>query len=195
MTAIEVEDVMQDSEGITCSKFYSAIPFMDDDVHGVNSTAAGVYFVTDFTFFQDQDLTGFVPNAKRGEIAGSITDANDVLGGSDVVVGFSNADAQYWVKVAAGSKTITSPKMPVGTASVTVTEGESSKQSVTYELIKEPIWRIGEWDGTPNGFLNADKTQKMHPADVRMAAWEPITLAAGSDGNSKFPMAPVPDNN
>ncbi|KAG1693225.1 hypothetical protein DVH05_023690 [Phytophthora capsici] len=46
MTAIEVEDVMQDSEGITCSKFYSAIPFMDDDVHGVNSTAAGVYFVT-----------------------------------------------------------------------------------------------------------------------------------------------------
>ncbi|KAG1693224.1 hypothetical protein DVH05_023689 [Phytophthora capsici] len=66
----------------------------------------------DFTFFQDQDLTGFVPNAKRGEIAGSITDANDVLGGSDVVVGFSNADAQYWVKVAAGSKTITSPKMP-----------------------------------------------------------------------------------
>eukprot|EP00644_Phytophthora_capsici_P005184 jgi/Phyca11/97185/e_gw1.1.996.1 len=269
MTAIEAEDVMQDSEGITRSKFYSAIPFMDDDVHGVNSTAAGVYFVIsehgyetssggpffrdinnkfdvsneltfymnsdhtriedyrygfhgpyalsftsgaapaasslDFTFFQDQDLTGFVPDAKRGEIAGTITDANDVLGDSDVVVGFSNADAQYWVKVAAGSKTFTSPKMKpgtykatvykkqlaVGTASVTVTEGESSKQSidVTYELVKEPIWRIGEWDGTPDGFLNADKIQKMHPADVRMAAWEPITFAAGSDDNSKFPMA------
>ncbi|KAL3674307.1 hypothetical protein V7S43_000262 [Phytophthora oleae] len=269
MTAIEAEDVMQDSEGITRSKFYSAIPFMDDDVHGVNSTAAGVYFVIsehgyetssggpffrdinnkfdvsneltfymnsdhtriedyrygfhgpyalsftsgtapaasslDFTFFQDQDLTGFVPDAKRGEVAGTITDASDVLGDSDVVVGFSNADAQYWVKVTAGSKTFTSPKMKpgtykatvykkqlaVGTASVTVTEGESSKQSieVTYELVKDPIWRIGEWDGTPDGFLNADKIQKMHPADTRMAAWEPITFAAGSDDNSKFPMA------
>ncbi|KAE8990285.1 hypothetical protein PR001_g21535 [Phytophthora rubi] len=160
MTAIEATDIAQNSEGITRSKYYSAVPFIDDDVHGVNSTAAGVYLVIsehgyetssggpffrdinnkldvsneltfymnsdhtriedyrygfhgpyalaltsgaapnasslDFSFFQDQELTGFVPDAKRGEVAGTITDANDVLGNSDVVVGFSNADAQYW---------------------------------------------------------------------------------------------------
>ncbi|KAG7379517.1 hypothetical protein PHYPSEUDO_008494 [Phytophthora pseudosyringae] len=269
MTAIESTDIMQDSEGITRSKYYSGVPFIDDAVHGVNSTAAGVYFVIsehgyetssggpffrdinnkldvsnelsfymnsdhtrtedyrygfhgpyalsftsgaapaasslDFTFFQDQDITGFVPDAKRGEVTGTITDANDVLGDSDVVVGFSNADAQYWAKVAAGSKSFTSPKMKpgtykviiykkqlaVGTASATVTAGESATQSidVTYELAKSPIWRIGEWDGTPDGFLNADKIHKMHPSDSRMSAWGPITFAAGSDDSSKFPMA------
>ncbi|KAE8987033.1 hypothetical protein PR003_g17855 [Phytophthora rubi] len=52
-----------------------------------------------------------------------------------------------------------------------------------------PIWHIGEWDGTPDGFLNADKIHKMHPSDSRMDAWGPITFAAGSDNDSKFPMA------
>jgi rhamnogalacturonan endolyase len=269
MTAIEAEDVVQNSEGITRSKFYSGVPFIDDDVHGVNSTAAEVYFVIsehgyeassggpffrdinnkfdvsneltfymnsdhtriedyrygfhgpyalaftsgaapsasslDFSFFQDQTLTGFVPDAERGDVAGTITDANDVLGSSDVVIGFSNADAQYWVKVAAGEKTFTSPKMKpgtykatvykkqlaVGSASVTVSKGASTKGSiaVSYELAKDPIWRIGEWDGTPDGFLNADKIHKMHPSDSRMSAWESITFAAGSDDDSKFPMA------
>ncbi|KAH7488291.1 putative rhamnogalacturonate lyase A [Phytophthora ramorum] len=269
MTAIEAEDVVADSEGLTRSKYYSGVPFIEDAVHGVNSTAAGVYFVIsehgyetssggpffrdinnkfdvsnelsfymnsehtriedyrygfhgpyalvftsgaapsadslDFSFFQDQDLTGFVPDAQRGDVAGTITDANDVLGNSEVVVGFSNADAQYWVKVAAGSKTFTSPKMKpgqykatvykkqlaVGSASVTVSKGASAKQSivVSYEMVAEPIWRIGEWDGTPDGFLNADKIHKMHPSDSRMAAWEPLTFAAGSDDASKFPMA------
>ncbi|ETK74877.1 hypothetical protein L915_18413 [Phytophthora nicotianae] len=269
MTAIEATDVMQNSEGITRSKYYSGVPFIDDAVHGVNSTAAGVYLVMsehsyetssggpffrdinnkldvsneltfymnsdhtrieeyrygfhgpyalaltsgaapsasslDFSFFQGLDLTGFVPDAKRGEVAGTITDANDVLGDSEIVVAFSNADAQYWTKVAAGSKTFTSPKMKpgtykatvykkqlaVGSASVTVAEGESAKQTidVTYELTKDPIWRIGEWDGTTDGFLNADKIHTMHPSDSRMSAWGPITFAAGKDDNSKFPLA------
>lgn len=45
MTGIETEDVVQNSEGTTRSKYYSGVPFIDNDVHGVNSTAAGVYFV------------------------------------------------------------------------------------------------------------------------------------------------------
>ncbi|GMG16618.1 unnamed protein product [Phytophthora fragariaefolia] len=269
MTAIEATDIVKNSEGITRSKYYSGVPFIDDAVHGVNSTAAGVYLVIsdrgyetssggpffrdinnkldvsnelsfymnsdhtriedyrygfhgpyalavtsgtapetsslDFSFFQDQVLTGFVPDSKRGQVAGTITDANDVLGNSNVVVGFSNADAQYWVKVAAGEKQFTSPKMKpgtykatvykkqlaVGTASATVTEGESSTETiaVTYEINTNPIWRIGEWDGTPDGFLNSDKIHTMHPSDSRMDAWGPITFAAGSDDDSKFPLA------
>ncbi|OWZ21267.1 hypothetical protein PHMEG_0004203 [Phytophthora megakarya] len=269
MTGIETEDIKQNSEGITRSKYYSGVPFIDNGIHGVESSAAGVYFVIsehgyevssggpffrdinnkvevsneltfymnsdhtriedyrygfhgpyalavtsgaapsasslDFSFFQNQTITGFVPDTKRGDVTGTITDANDVLGDSDIVVGFSNTDAQYWTKVAAGSKSFTSPKMipgtykatvykkqlAVGTASVVVSEGDSAKQSidVTYALAKSPIWRIGEWDGTPDGFLNADKIHRMHPSDSRMSAWEPITFAAGSDDNSKFPMA------
>ncbi|KAI9986811.1 hypothetical protein PInf_025772 [Phytophthora infestans] len=266
MTAIKATDVMQNGEGITRSKYYSAVPFIDDAVHGVNSTAAGVYLVIsehgyetssggpffrdinnkldvsneltfymnsdhtrieeyrygfhgpyalaltsgaapspsslDFSFFQDQTLTGFVPDAKRGEVTGTITDANGVLEDSDVVVTFSNADAQYWTRVAAGSETFTSPKMKpstykatvykkqlaVGTASVTVAEGESATQTidVTYELVKSPIFRIGEWDGTPDGFLNADKIHKMHPSDSRMSAWGPTTFAAAANDNIKI---------
>jgi rhamnogalacturonan endolyase len=32
-------------------------------------------------------------------------------------------------------------------------------------------WRIGDWDGTPNEFINGDKLTTMHPQDVRMSAW------------------------
>ncbi|KAG7399840.1 hypothetical protein PHYBOEH_007839 [Phytophthora boehmeriae] len=269
MTAIEAEDVMADSKGLTRSKYYSAVPFIDDDVHGVESSAAGVYFVIsdlgyetssggpffrdinnkfdvsnelsfymnsdhtriedyrygfhgpyalaftsgaapaasslDFDFFQDLGLNGFVPNSKRGQMSGSITDSEGVLGDSEVVVGFSNADAQYWTKVAAGSKTFTSPFMKAGRYTATVykkqlavatstveIEGGGSNPlslSVSYNMTANPIWRIGEWDGTPEGFLNADKIHKMHPSDNRMTAWEPLTFTAGSDKDSAFPMA------
>ncbi|EGZ04348.1 hypothetical protein PHYSODRAFT_343357 [Phytophthora sojae] len=145
ITAIEATDVVTNAGGTTRSKYYPGLSFVDDAVHGVNSTAAGLYLVIseqgyetssggpffrdinnklgagpdvstlDFSFFQDQELTGFVPDAKCGEVAGTITDANDVLGDSEVVVVFSNADAQYWVKVPACIKTFTSPKMKPGT--------------------------------------------------------------------------------
>jgi rhamnogalacturonan endolyase len=269
MTAIEAEDVVQNSKGLTRSKFYSAVPFMDDAVHGVKSSAAGVYFVMsdrgyetssggpffrdinnkldvsneltfymnsdhtliddyrygfhgpyalaftsgaapstsslDFTFFQELGLTGFVPDAKRGKMAGTITDTKNVLGSSEAVVGFSNAAAQYWVKVAAGKKTFTSPLMKagrytatvykkqlaVGSGSVLITAGATKTQSlsVSYNLTSKPIWRIGEWDGTPDGFLNADKIHKMHPSDYRMASWKALSFKAGTDADSAFPMA------
>uniref|UniRef100_H3H6I5 Rhamnogalacturonan endolyase n=1 Tax=Phytophthora ramorum TaxID=164328 RepID=H3H6I5_PHYRM len=269
MTAIEAEDVVTNSKGLTRSKFYSAVPFIDDAVHGVKSSAAGVYFVMsehgyetssggpffrdinnkfdvsneltfymnsehtrtedyrygfhgpyalsftsgaaplasslDFSFFQDLGLTGFIPSTKRGKMAGSITDSKNVLGGSDVVVGFSNAAAQYWVKVAAGTKTFTSPLMKagrytatvykkqlaVGTASVLINAGTTKTQgiAVSYNETSKPIWRIGEWDGTPDGFLNADKIHKMHPSDSRMSEWKALTFKAGLDADSAFPMA------
>ncbi|KAG6612178.1 putative rhamnogalacturonase [Phytophthora cinnamomi] len=246
MTPIEAEDVVSNSKGLTRSKFYSGVPFIDDAVHGVKSSAAGVYFVIsdlgyetssggpffrdinnkldvsneltfymnsdhtrtedyrygfhgpyalaftngaapsasslDFSFFQNLGLTGFVPSAKRGKMSGTITDAKAVLGNSDVVVGFSNAAAQYWVKVAAGKKTFTSPSMKAGRYTAT-------NIAVSYNMTSKPIWRIGEWDGTPDGFLNADKIHKMHPSDSRMSAWKALTFKAGTDANSAFPMA------
>lgn len=33
------------------------------------------------------------------------------------------------------------------------------------------LFRIGEWDGTPQEMLNGDKITRMHPQDVRMSPW------------------------
>jgi rhamnogalacturonan endolyase len=82
-------------------------------------------------------------------------------------------------------------QLAVGTSEVTVTKGKttSTTATVTYELESDPIWRIGTWDGTPDGFLNADKIHPLHPSDVAMADWESITFTPGTDDDSDFPMA------
>ena len=41
----------------------------------------------------------------------------------------------------------------------------------------------------PLSFLNADKIEKMHPSDSRMASWGPVTFTIGTDDASAFPMA------
>ncbi|KAG7384077.1 hypothetical protein PHYPSEUDO_002992 [Phytophthora pseudosyringae] len=184
MTAIEGHDVFADSKGISASKFYSGIPFIEDKVHGVTGDAGGVFFImsdyayersvggpffrdmnnqcteaneltlcmfsdhtrtedyrygfhgpyalifndgkqpavsdVDFDFFQDLTLTGFVPEADRSSWTGTITDKSAVLGNSSVVVAFSNADAQYWVKVNSTTKPFTSPLMVPGTYNATI---------------------------------------------------------------------------
>ncbi|KAG6615159.1 Polysaccharide lyase [Phytophthora cinnamomi] len=269
-SAIEASDVYADDDGVTASKFYSGIPFIEDRVHGVTSDAGGVYFImsdyayeksvggpffrdinnkfdvaneltfymfsdhtrtedyrygfhgpyalvftdgntpstsdVDFDFFQDLDLTGFTTETERGTMTGIITDSSNVLGSSDVVVAFSNDDAQYWVSVASNASTFTSPLMRPGTYnatiykkqlavssdSVVVTQGSATKQTleVTYELESSPVWRIGEWDGTPDGFLNAANIHKMHPSDSRLDTWaESLTFTPGTDDDSTFPMA------
>ncbi|KAF4044599.1 Polysaccharide lyase family 4 domain III, partial [Phytophthora infestans] len=232
MTPIEGHDVFADSKGITASKFYSGIPFIDDKVHGVTGDAGGVFFImsdyayersttasasTDptlifndgkqpavsdvkFDFFQDLNLTGFVPETDRGTWTGTITDKGGVLSNSSVVVGFSNADAQYWVKVDSTTKPFTSPKMvpgtynttiyknqlPVSSEPITIASGSAPADSakaltVTYEPAAEPLWRIGAWDGTPEGFLNADRIYRSHPSDSRMKPWKPLNFTIGTD--------------
>eukprot|EP00644_Phytophthora_capsici_P005218 jgi/Phyca11/12778/fgenesh1_pg.PHYCAscaffold_1_\ len=187
----------------------------------------------DFDFFQDLGLTGFVPETDRSTWTGTITDKNNVLSNSSVVVAFSNAEAQYWVKVKSIKEPFTSPKMipgtynatiyknqlPVSTEPVTVGGGSTPATSpktpasttaataapagqtrrtqsvstqtltVTYEPVAQPLWRIGQWDGTPDGFLNADKIHTSHPSDSRMEPWKPLNFTIGTDKDSIFPMA------
>ncbi|ETI34571.1 hypothetical protein F443_18949 [Phytophthora nicotianae P1569] len=248
MSAIESTDIYAD--GVTASKFYSAIPFIEDQVHGVTGDAGGVYFImsdnayeksvggpffrdinnqcttaneltfymfsdhtrtedyrygfhgpyalvftdgtapstsdVDFDFFQDLDLTGFTSETERGSVSGSIIDSNDVLGSSGVVVSFSNDDAQYWVSVDSNATMFTSPLM----RPAVVTGGSTTTQTleVTYELESSPIWRIGEWDGASDGFLNAANIHTMHPSDSRLETWvESLTFAPGKDDDNTFP--------
>lgn len=162
--------------------------------------------VVDFRYFQTlSGVTGFVKDADRGRVTGTITDANGLLTGASVVVGFSNSAAQYWTKLGTSSRTFTSPYMKPGsykltvykkqlavaTAAVTVTATKTLTSNVQVSFVETaaPIWRIGAWDGTPDGFLNADKIHSMHPSDARMATWEPITFRAGTDKDASFPMA------
>ncbi|KAL4155189.1 hypothetical protein PRNP1_007302 [Phytophthora ramorum] len=158
-----------------------------------------------FDFFQDLGLTGFITEAKRGTLSGTIADDNAVLG-SDIVVGFSNDQVQYWVSIDSNATTFTSPLMrggrynttiykkqlAVSSDSVLITAGSTKTQTldVTYELESSPIWRIGEWDGTPDGFLNAANIHTMHPSDSRLDTWvDSLTFAPGTDDDSTFPMA------
>ena len=100
--------------------------------------------------------------------------------------------------------------MAIGTVSVTIAAGATTRQSIvssnTYlelnsssqaiatPVVANPIFRIGTWDGTPLGFLNADKIQNMHPTDVRMSPWAAdstglTNFTVGVDPDSAFPMA------
>lgn len=161
--------------------------------------------VVDFAFFQNVNMTGFVTAEQRGEVKASIDDPNDLLKDFPVVVGFSNADAQYWVELETGKLNFTSPLMKPGSykmvvyrkqlvvasSTVDVNVGDVTRQNaqVTYTENADAIWRIGDWDGTPDGFLNADKIHTMHPSDARMAPWEPVTFSTDTDTDDKFPMA------
>jgi rhamnogalacturonan endolyase len=53
------------------------------------------------------------------------------------------------------------------------------------------VWRIGDWDGTPKGFLNfVDTPMKptyMHPSDTRLAKWDASNFIIGTSSASNFP--------
>jgi len=94
---------------------------------------------------------------------------------------------------------VSSEPITVGSGAAPATNGAQSRRAqavegsntltVTFEPVAEPIWRIGEWDGTPDGFLNADKIHTSHPSDSRMEPWKPLNFTIGTDKDSIFPMA------
>ena len=153
------------------------------------------------------NILGYVGRASRGAVTGTVS---GIPGGFQAVVGFTNTAAQYWA-VASNGNYVT-PLMKTGTYAVTLYKNELGVTSTsvtvsagltnTLNLVSgEPtppyIFRIGQWDGTPNGFLNATNVLgmsepniiTMHPVDVRMNPWGPVTFTVGTDPDSKFPMA------
>ena len=97
-----------------------------------------------------------------------------------------------------GTYTVTLYKGELGVASssVTVSAGVTNTLNLTStETNPLYVFRIGQWDGTPNGFLNSTNVFTfskpnnitMHPQDVRNASWGPVTFTAGTDPDSKFP--------
>ncbi|CAE6499858.1 unnamed protein product [Rhizoctonia solani] len=260
-TAIESTDVFTVG-GQTRSKFYSSVPFINDQVHGVTGNGVGAYMVMpgnayetssggpfmrdinnqgstqqeiyfymnsghmkteeyrtgffgpyalvftsggapsgnlDTSFFAGLGLTGYVAASGRGTVKGSVT---GIASGFEAVVALKNNAAQYWGKASSGGYTISGVKpgtytatlfkkeLEVGTATVTVSAGNTATLNMrSTENVKSTLWQIGAPDGTPAGFLNADKIQTMHPSDSRMADWKSTTFTIGSSSPASFPMA------
>lgn len=142
------------------------------------------------------DIAGWVQH--RGTVQGQAT---GIPAGFEGVVGFANATAQYWCKVAEGA--FASPWMIPGTYTMTLYKGELAVATDTVSVPQSTVpvarniasaeavppirWRIGEWDGTPAGFLNADKVTSMHPSDVRMNPWGAVTYTVGASSPAEFP--------
>ncbi|KAG9004202.1 hypothetical protein FRB90_011043 [Tulasnella sp. 427] len=158
---------------------------------------------TELTFFADLGITGFVANSGRGTIKGT---ASGVSSSYTPVVHWYNSAAQYWAYVSSGS--FTSPLMKPGTYTQVLYKGELqvASQSVSVSAggtttsniaassdptSTTPTWIIGDFDGKPTGFLNADLQERMHPSDPRMKSWSAVTYTIGSSSTSSFPMAQI----
>ncbi|OAL05785.1 Rhamnogalacturonase B [Phaeosphaeriaceae sp. SRC1lsM3a] len=160
----------------------------------------------DTTFFKDLGITGYVAPSARGTVTGTATGIGSSF---QKVLHWYNDAAQYWAYADSAGK-FTSPAMKPGTytqvlyqgefkvkaSSVTVSAGKATSANVAADVeSKTTIWRIGDWDGQPKGFRNADKQLRMHPTDSRMSSWGPLTYTVGTSSLDSVPMAIVKDNN
>ncbi|MGW3139554.1 rhamnogalacturonan lyase B N-terminal domain-containing protein [Streptomyces sp. NPDC001139] len=150
-------------------------------------------------------ISGYVAASGRGKVAGvGITGRNTAF---PYTVGLANPAAQYWGSarssdgyfsipgVLPGTYTLTVHKseLAVYTGTVTVTAGGTTTlNTIAIPSSNDPgnasaIWRIGEWNGTPSGFKNADLMTYAHPSDVRAASWTGNVVVGSGTETSAFP--------
>lgn len=154
----------------------------------------------DTTFFAGLDITGYVAPSGRGTVTGTATGVSSSF---QRVLHWYNANAQYWVYTDSAGK-FTSPAMKPGTYTQVLYQGEfkvasssvtvSASKATTANIAastesKTTLWQIGDWDGQPKGFRNADKQMRMHPSDSRMSSWGPLTYTVGASTLDSVPMA------
>lgn len=85
-------------------------------------------------------------------------------------------------------------ELEVHTDSIAISAGTTrTKNTITCADPQDTtsIWRIGDWDGTPKGFLNFEDTPMkptyMHPSDNRLAKWDTGNFIVGTTKASGFP--------
>ncbi|KAK3349479.1 carbon-oxygen lyase-like protein [Lasiosphaeria hispida] len=156
----------------------------------------------DVSWFGEVGVTGYVAAPGRGTVSGT---ASGVQNGQQGVVYWYNSVAQYWAKTSPNGA-FTSPLMKPGTytmvlyqteykigaSSVSVSAGQNTNTNIAGSITpanRKSLFKIGEYDGQPTGFRNADKFLRMHPSDSRMSSWGPLTYTVGSSQLSDFPMA------
>lgn len=163
------------------------------------STGAQPSGKLDTSFFDQLNITGYVPSTGRGKVSGTAT---GVPSSFEAVLHWYNHASQYWTR-AAKDGSYTSPFMkpgtytmklyrdefPVAQDTVTVTAGGSATKNIASTEKQPPvIWRIGDFDGQPFELKNGDKIERMHPSDVRMGSWGG-SYTVGKSSSKDFPMA------
>jgi rhamnogalacturonan endolyase len=79
-------------------------------------------------------------------------------------------------------------ELPVANSTTTVSTGVTNTLNLASgESAPSYIFKIGEWDGTPAGLLNASNIINMHPQDVRNTSWGPVTYVVGNNSPGDFP--------
>ena len=169
----------------------------------VATTGATPSTSIDTSWFSSMGLSGYVASSGRGAVAAVGINGRDTA--YTYTVGFSNTTAQYWTTAAAsngyfncggmrpGTYTMTFYKneLAVYTESVTVNAGSTNvlntRTITTDPSSVTPIFRIGNWDGSPAEFRNGSLVTTMHPSDVRISSWNPGTFVVGSSSVSAFP--------
>ena len=169
----------------------------------VFTTGAAPSTSIDTSWFSGMGLSGYLAPAGRGRVTGVGINGRDT--NYAYTVGFANSTAQYWTTAAAsngyfnctgmrpGTYTMTVYKneLAVDTRSVTVTAGGTvalnSFTVASDPSAVAPIWRIGNWDGSPAEFRNGSSITTMHPSDVRLSSWAPGTFVVGTSANTSFP--------
>ncbi|KAF1816222.1 hypothetical protein P152DRAFT_463860 [Eremomyces bilateralis CBS 781.70] len=160
----------------------------------------------DTSFFKDLGIRGYVPDSARGSMSDQVS---GVEAGKQAVVHFKNKEAQYWaraddtgnyktplMKPGSYEMTLYQGEFPIGKSNVQVNQGTiTAKNLAGTSLSSGTFWRIGDWDGQPTGFQNADKFHRMHPTDRRMTSWGRLTYTVGSSTLGNVPMALVKGKN
>lgn len=157
----------------------------------------------DTSWFASMGLNGYLAPSGRGRVAGVGINGRDTA--YTYTVGFANTTAQHWVTARASDGYYSCSGMRPGTYTMTVYKNELGVDTRTVNVSAggttvlnsftvandpsnvSPIWRIGDWDGSPAEFRNGSQVTTMHPSDVRLANWNPGTFTIGSSGNSSFP--------
>lgn len=148
--------------------------------------------------FLSSYIPGLLSVAQRGAVSGTAT---GTWAGSGTVA-LAGPNGQYWAPVQSGqfsigkvrpgtyTATLYAGELAVGaTKTVTVSAGGTATTSLSGSSpAAGTLFQIGTIDGTPRGFLNADKIETMHPSDVRMSNWNVGTFTATSSA-AGFPMA------
>jgi rhamnogalacturonan endolyase len=168
--------------------------------------SSALYHATMDTSWADSlGISGYVAASGRGRVAGVGITGCDTA--SPYTVGLANPAAQYWGSarssdgyfsiggVLPGTYTLTVFKgeLAVLTSSVTVTAGATTTlNTLAIPSSNDPsnasaIWRIGDWNGSPSGFKNADLMTYAHPSDVRAASWTGNVVVGSGTETSAFP--------
>lgn len=162
----------------------------------------------DVSFFDNLGLTGYTAASGRGYVKGT---ASGVSSSFPIVVHWYNANYQAWA-YASSSGSFTSPALVAGSYTMKLYQDEFLAATTTVSVVAKAtttaniaatntiltsshttIFKMGDYDGQPTNFLNADKQLRMHPSDSRMSSWTPGTVA--STATSSLPMAIFKDVN